>query len=173
MKFSIVLIKFKLLFQLLSITTFVFIFIFAFFIKYPIDTLNGTVLLICFILGILSSIFGFITKKITNIGEIEFDNKGIFIYNKVNKINYNLQYSEIKDIVLEFFEVKGNIPQGAGFQIGLFTPSSGCDNKIIINLDNTSYKYNIFLENETDANRFKMLYRFLKENNVNVKLDGL
>jgi hypothetical protein len=123
-------------------------------------------LLLFFIFAIL----GYRPNKITITGEIRFEDGFINILDIDNKIINKLSLEVVDEIILKYSAFKGELPVGS---LKNFIPSQGADNKIIIKSQNDVYKYNLYLENQPDAIRFKMLYRFLIENDIKTKLKGL
>jgi len=124
-------------------------------------------LLLFFIFAIL----GFRPNKITITGEIRFEDGFINILDINNKIINKLRLEVVDEIILRYSAFKGELPVNGS--VKNFIPSQGADNKIISKSLNDVYKYNLYLENQPDTIRFKMLYRFLKENEIQTKLKGL
>jgi len=124
-------------------------------------------LLLFFIFAIL----GYRPNKIIITGEIRFEDGFINILDINNKIINKLSLEIVDEIILKYSAFKGELPVNGS--VKNFIPSQGAENKIIIKSQNDVYKYNLYLENQPDAIRFKMLYRFLIENDIKTKLKGL
>lgn len=125
--------------------------------------------LVCF--SLFFAILGYRLNIITITGEIRIEDGFINILDIDNKIINKLSLEVVDEIILKYSAFKGELPVNGS--VKNFIPSQGADNKIIIKSQNNVYKYNLYLENQPDAIRFKMLYRFLIENDIKTKLKGL
>ena len=163
MKFTTVIIKYKAYYSYISII----LLIIFFWIVVPREFHYRTFTICVFILSMIGlKIIGDKTYKLITTGEIKFEEGVVIVYDINNQIIDKIIYEDIENITLRYITFKGE--QSGGYFLVL---SKGGDNSIkIITTNDKIYKYNIYLDSETDAIRLRMLYRYLKEYNVNVKL---
>jgi len=161
MNFLIVIIKHKIIYTILG-----FLFFGIFYLTLSLDfQYRAFTCLFLLFLMVLFFVLSYKNIKVVIIGKIEITDKLILIYDLKNQISNKLILNNVDEFILKYSAFKGELPSGAR----QFVLSKGGDNKIKIKIKNDIYKYNIYLENQPDAIRFKMLYRFLKENNIHAK----
>lgn len=163
MKFTTVKIKYQYIYSIIIVALFLIIL----FILVPNEFKYRsfiTCILILIIIGL--NILGNKTYKLITTGEIKFEEELILVNDINNQLLKNIRYEEVEKITLWYIAFKGELAGGGKS----FALSKGGNNEIKIKTKEKIYKYNIYLDSETDAIRLRMLYRFLKENNVKVKL---
>ena len=162
MKFSIVQETYKYYYPVMAML-FIYIPMFFFPEDMPFRIIVSVFLLI---LCIVFVILGVKSRKIIFLGEIIFNESEISVLNEKNQEQKIIKISNIDKIVLNYNAFKGELPINGSVR-NIIT-SMGGRNQIKIHIKDGIYKYNLYLENQADAIRFKMLYRFLKEHNINV-----
>ncbi len=169
MKFLFIKVKSSKVLFILMISFYLAFVIVFFWWKPPYSLFQQITLLSLLLLSILFNIIGYIFYyKVIVVGEIEFIDDVVNIYNTENKIIKNFKLDKIEKLKLECFSFKGYAPQQTP-SINFF-PSKGNGNSIEFVYDNESFKYEIFLANEKETNKFKILNKFLKEKNIDVTL---
>ena len=166
MRFSIVMTKFKYIYSVLAYLCFICLFIVPLHFQY-----RNSIGLLLLLLIIFFEVLGYKSWKVFIKGEIRFEDGFVIVYDDNNKIINKLSLESVDEIKLKYLSFKGGYSLYGGI-VSNFIPSKGGNNKIKIKLKDKLFKYNIYLESETDAIRLKMLYSFLKENNINVHLKG-
>ena len=121
------------------------------------------------LLSLFFAILGFKSDKMTIIGELEINEECISIYDNNGIMINKLFLEDLNEIILRYVAYKGTIPIGS---VRTLIPSKGGNNYIIIKFKKGSFVIHIYLNDETDVMRFKKLYKFLIEQNINTKLKG-
>ncbi len=131
---------------------------------------NPIWLFIFLILQILLIVVHHHGVKYHKVGEIIFREADVSISNDMQ-----LKYDEILKIKLNFGDLKGNL-MGAnpgGALVGLLMLSKGVRNKIVIRTANERLSFHILCKEDSDYLRFRLLGKFLKEKNLNVKMNDI
>ena len=172
MKFTTVIIKENIINRKIYLILFpLTILLYIFYkIKYNHNQIIFIICAISWVFMLVLSIIDKLKEKVIKTGEIEFEDELILIYNLNKLVLYTYNIKEVDEIVLTYKAFKGELEDSFGYFYTDNIPSKGGNNEIKIKTKDKGYKYNIYLDSETDAIRLRMLYRFLKENNVNVKL---
>lgn len=132
---------------------------------------RSEIIFLLLIIIVITILFGRKNVKLIKTGVIKFESTFIFIFDINNKIINEFTFNEVEKIKLKYTAFNGELAVNSS--IRNFIQSKGYDNQIKIHIKDGIYKYNLYLENQTDAIRFKMLYRFLKDNNINVIKKGI
>ncbi len=159
MKFLFIKVKGSKVLIILMIISYLAFCIVFFWWKPPYSLFQQISLPSLFLLSILLKIIDHVFYyKVIVVGEIEFIDDVVNIYNTENKIIKNFKLDNIENVKLKCFSFKGYAPQQTT-SINFF-PSKGNGNSIEFVYDNESFKYEIFLANEKETNKFKILNKF-------------
>lgn len=124
------------------------------------------ILCIAFILFIFFNIQSYRSHKVYFIGELNVS-ENAFIFSFLNNSTpLEIKFEEIEKVVMWYIAFKGEIPQNASSRS--FVGSKGGNNELNIHINGKIQKYYIYMETQADAFRFKLLYKELKDKNVNV-----
>ncbi len=132
---------------------------------------RSIIIFLLLIIIFITILFGRKKVNLLKTGEIKSEGSFLYIFDINNIIINEFSFNEINKIKLKYTAFKGELAVNSS--IRNFIPSEGYDNVIEIHLKDGIYKYNLYLENQADAIRFKMLHRFLKDNNINIMAKGL
>lgn len=166
MKFSIVQDTYKYCYPVMAILFYIPMYFFPEDMPFRI-VVSVFLLILCIVFVIL----GIKSRKIIFLGEITFNESEISVLNEKNQEQKIINISNIDKIVMNYNAFKGELPINGSARN--FITSMGGRNQIKIHIKDGIYKYNLYLENQADAIRFKMLYRFLKDNDINIIAKGL